>query len=127
MYNKNLLIQNNFVKKFKKYYYFFYHNDFLSNSVYRKSKKRFKIENISSNKILNFSQFNTLVIDAEGMEKYYINNIRFLNNIYFLFFELHYDLLNSKEIENINNILVKNKFILVDKCFNSFFYKRISS
>ena len=126
MYNKNLLIQNNFAKKFKKYYYFFYHNDFLSNSVYRKSNKRFKVENISSNKILNFNQFNTLVIDAEGMEKYYINNIRFLNNIYFLFFELHYDLLNSKEIENINNILVKNKFILVDKCFNSFFYKRIS-
>jgi len=125
LYNKNLLIQNNFVKKFKKYHYFFYHNDFLSNSVYRKSNKRFKVENISSNKILNFNKFNTLVIDAEGMEKYYINNIGLLNNIYFLFFELHYDLLNSKEIENINNILVKNKFILVDKCFNSFFYKRV--
>ena len=107
-----------------KNYYFFYHYDFLSNSAYRKSNKRFKVENISSNKVLNFNKFNTLVIDAEGMEKYYINSISLLKNIYFLFFELHYDLLNSKEIEKINNTLAKNKFILVDKCFNSFFYKR---
>jgi hypothetical protein len=127
LYNKNLLIENNFVKKFKKYSSFFFHNDFLSNSVHRKSNKKFKVENIPSRKIPNFNKFNTLVIDAEGMEKYYIKNIGLLDNIYFLFFELHYDLLNSKEIEKITNILVKNKFILVDKCFNSFFYKRISS
>ena len=124
LYNKNLLINNNFVKKYKKYKYFFYHNDFLSNSIYRKSNKIFKVENISSKKVLNFNKFNTLVIDAEGMEKYYINNIKFLTNINFLFFELHYDLLNSKEIEKVNNILIKNNFFLVEKCFNSFFYKR---
>ena len=122
LYRKNLLINNNFFKK--KYTYFFYHNNFLSNSVYRKSNKKFKVENIFSNNIPNFKKFNTLVIDAEGIEDYYINNIKFLNNINFLFFELHYDLLNSKKIERINKILKINNFSLVDKCFNSFFYKR---
>jgi hypothetical protein len=122
LYRKNLLINNNFFKK--KYTYFFYHNNFLSNSVYRKSNKKFKVENIFSSNIPNFKKFNTLVIDAEGIEDYYINNIKFLNNINFLFFELHYDLLNSKKIERINKILKKNNFSLVDKCFNSFFYKR---
>ena len=126
MYNKNLLIINKFSKKYKKYKYFFYHDDFLSNSAYRKSKRIFKVENISSSKILGFNKFNTLVIDAEGMEKYYINNLKFLSNINYLFFELHYDLLDLMEIKKIENTLIKNNFILVDKCFNSFFYKRIS-
>lgn len=127
LYNKNLLIENNSLKKIQNYNYFFFHNDFLSNSLYRKSNKRLKVKNISYSKIFNFNKFNTLVIDAEGMEKYYINNIELLNNINFLFFELHYDLLNFEEIKNINNKLFKNKFVLVDKCFNSFFYKRIFS
>lgn len=122
LYNKNLLVNKKYSKKYK---YFFFHSDFLSNSVYRKSNKKFEVENISSNNIINFKKFNTLVIDAEGMEEYYINNIRFLNNINFLFFELHYDLLEEKKIIKINNILKKNNFFLVDKCFNSFFYKKI--
>lgn len=124
LYNKNLLIKNKSTKKLNKFKYFFYHNDFLSNSVFRKSNKIFKVENIISNNVSNFNKFNTLVIDAEGMEKYYIKNIKFLDNIHFLFFELHYDLLNLKDIKNINNTLVKNNFFLVKKCFNSFFYKR---
>lgn len=123
LYRKNLLIKNIL---FKKYTYFFYHDNFLSNSIYRKSNKRFKVENISSNKISNFNKFNTLVIDAEGIEEYYINNIKFLNNINFLFFELHYDILNAKKIKKINKILLINNFFMVDKCFNSFFYKRNS-
>jgi FkbM family methyltransferase len=124
LYNKNLLLKKNFSSKFINYKHFFYHDDFLSNSIFRKSDKKFKVENISSSKIKNFNKFNTLVIDAEGMEKYYINNIKFLKNISFLFFELHYDLLSKKDVIKINNVLYKNNFILVDKCFNSFFYKR---
>ena len=124
LYNNNLLINNKNNKIFAKYKYFFYHSDFLSNSAYRKSKKKFRVENITSNKIFDFNKFNTLVIDAEGMEKYYINNIRFLNNIHYLFFEMHYDLLNIKDIKKINNTLNINNFFLVDKCFNSFFYKK---
>lgn len=124
LFNKNLLIKNNSSSKCINYKHFFYHDDFLSNSIFRKSNKKFKVENISSSKIKNFDKFNTLIIDAEGMEKYYINNIRFLRNISFLFFELHYDLLSKIEVKKINNILHKNNFVLVDKCFNSFFYKR---
>ena len=124
LYNNNLLINNKNNKIFAKYKYFFYHSDFLSNSAYIKSKKKFRVENITSNKIFDFNKFNTLVIDAEGMEKYYINNIRFLNNIHYLFFEMHYDLLNIKDIKKINNTLNINNFFLEDKCFNSFFYKK---
>jgi hypothetical protein len=122
LFNKNLLINKS---SFKKNRSFFYHDNFLSNSIYRKSNKKLIVKNISSNNISNFKKFNTLVIDAEGMEEYYINNIKFVNNINFLFFELHYDLLDKKKIKKINRILKKNNFFLVDKCFNSFFYKRI--
>jgi FkbM family methyltransferase len=124
LYNNNLFINNKHNKIFTKYKYFFYHNDFLSNSAYRKSNKTFRVENITPSRILDFNNFNTLVIDAEGMEKYYINNIKFLNNIHYLFFEMHYDLLNFKEIKKIHKILINNNFFLVDKCFNSFFYKK---
>lgn len=124
LYNKNLLIKNNSIKKVKKYKFFYYHDDFLSNSLYRKSIKKVKVENIISTKVLNFNKFNTLVIDAEGIEKYYIKNIEFLPNIQFLFFELHFDLLNLQQIKEIKNILYKNNFFLIEKHFNSFFYKK---
>lgn len=125
LFNKNLLIKNKSSSKFVNYKYFFYHDDFLSNSIFRKSNKKFKVENITPPKIKNFDKFNTLVIDAEGMEKYYISNIKLLKNISFLFFELHYDLISKKEVKKINDVLYKNNFVLVDKCFNSFFYKKI--
>ncbi len=124
LYNKNLLIKNKSAQTRKKKKYFYYHNDFLSNSFYRKSVKKVKVENIISTKVSKFNRFNTLVIDAEGIEKYYIKNIKFLPNIKFLFFELHYDILNLQEIEKIKNLLVDNNFFLVEKHFNSFFYKK---
>ena len=57
LYNNNLLINNKNNKIFAKYKYFFYHSDFLSNSAYRKSKKKFRIENITSNKSFDFYKF----------------------------------------------------------------------
>ena len=117
------MIKNKSIQAQKKKY-FYYHNDFLSNSLYRKSVKKVKVENIISTKVSKFNKFNTLVIDAEGIEKYYIKNIKFLPNIEFLFFELHYDILNLQEIKKIKNILIKNNFFLVEKHFNSFFYRK---
>jgi hypothetical protein len=67
----------------------------------------------------------TIIIDAEGIEEYFIKNIKYLKKIKYLFFELHYDLFKRKKITNLKKILEKNKFELLDQCFNSFYYKKI--
>jgi hypothetical protein len=68
--------------------------------------------------------FNTLIIDAEGDEEYYIKSLKNLKHIKHLFFELHYNIFKSTEIEKMMNLLKKNNFFLIDKCFNSFYFKR---
>ena len=40
-----------------------------------------KIKNLYFKKIKDFKKFNTLIIDAEGDEQYYIKNIKYLKNI----------------------------------------------
>lgn len=119
-YNKNLVFQ----KKNKKSL-FFLDKNFLNNSIYRVSNKKIKILNIYYKKIKNFKKFNTLIIDAEGIEEYFIKNLKYLKNINYLFFELHYDLFKNEEISELTKILKKNKFELTDKCFNSFYYKKV--
>lgn len=125
LYNKNLVINDYCANKKSKFSYYYFHENFLNNSMYRKANKQIKVENISFSKVKNFRKYNTLVIDAEGVEKYFIEKLKNLSRINFLFFELHNDIINSSDYSNILNILKKNNFFLVDKCFNSFFYKRI--
>ena len=69
-------------------------------------------------------KFNTLILDVEGDEEYYILNIDKLKNIKYLFFELHYNILNTIKINKIMKYLKKNNFELQDKCFNSFYFKK---
>ena len=56
--------------------------------------------------------FNTLIIDAEGDEEYYIKSLKNLKNIKHLFFEHHYNIFNSEEIKKMMNLLNKSNFIL---------------
>ena len=53
--------------------------------MYRKTNKKYKLKNLNYKKIKNLNFFNTLVIDGEGIEKHYIENIDKLkkNKIYF--------------------------------------------
>lgn len=125
LFNKNLVMNDHNINKNSKFSYYYFHENFLNNSMYRKANKEVKVENISFTKVKNFMKYNTLVIDAEGVEKYFIKNIKKLSNIEFLFFELHNDIINSVDYSSILNKLKANNFFLVDKCFNSFFYKRI--
>jgi FkbM family methyltransferase len=119
-YEKNLTFEKN-----KKSEFFYFDNNFLNNSKYRNKGEKIKISNISIKKIKDFHQYNTLIIDAEGIEEYFIKNLKNLNNIKYLFFELHYDLFDKREILNIKKNLFKYRFKLIDRCFNSFYYKKI--
>lgn len=118
-YDKNLIF-----KKKNKTSFFYLDKNFLNNSIYRITSKKIEVTNIHYKKIKNFQKFNTLIIDAEGIEEYFIMNLQYLKNINHLFFELHYDLFNKEKISNLKNVLKKNKFKLIDQCFNSFYYKR---
>lgn len=119
-YEKNLTLEKN-----KKISFFYLNNNFLDNSMYRIVGEKTIISNIYVKKIKDFNKYNTLIIDAEGIEEYFIKNIKKMKNVKYLFFELHYDLFNKIEISNFKNILTNNKFKLIDQCFNSFYYARI--
>ncbi|MBK57191.1 MAG: hypothetical protein CMC84_07910 [Flavobacteriaceae bacterium] len=126
-YNKckyKLFLKNlNFNKKEinKKFYLT---KDFLSTSSKIKSKKFIKMKNLFYKNITDINQYNTLIIDAEGDEEYYINNLKYLKNIKHLFFELHYNLFTDAEILKLMKKLKKNRFKIKDKCFNSFYFAK---
>tara|TARA_B100000989_G_scaffold78004_1_gene55497 strand:- start:1595 stop:2344 length:750 start_codon:yes stop_codon:yes gene_type:complete len=119
LFNNNLVLQ----KKNKTSNYFISKN-FLATSQYLKDGELSRIDNIYSKKILNFEKFNTLIIDGEGVEEYYLNNLNKINHIEYIIFELHNHLFNIKKINSLFQQLRKNKFILIDKCFNSYFFKK---
>jgi FkbM family methyltransferase len=119
-YEKNLTLEKN-----KKISFVYLNNNFLDSSMYRVVGEKTIISNIYIKKIKDFNKYNTLIIDAEGIEEYFIKNIKKMKNVKYLFFELHYDLFNKIEISNFKNILTNNKFKLIDQCFNSFYYARI--
>jgi len=118
IYNKNL------VYKKAKNKYFYITNDFLSTSSKTKSKKKIIIKNLETKIIRNFNKFNTLILDIEGDEEYYIQNIERFKKIKYLFFELHHNIIKKDKIINLMRILKLNKFILQDKCFNSYYFRR---
>ena len=65
----------------------FLSNDFLSTSSRIKTDSKIIVDNLESSKIKDFEKFNTLVIDIEGDEEYYISNIDRFKNIKYLFFD----------------------------------------
>ena len=116
IFTRNLVLE----KKKKKFYFF--SKDFLSTSSKIKSTEKKLIDNIQVKKIKNFEKFNTLILDIEGEEEYYLMNIRKFKKIKYLFFELHYNIINEQKINRIMSNLKNNGFVLIDKCFNSFYF-----
>ena len=102
----------------------FLSNDFLSTSSRIKTDSKIIVDNLESSKIKDFEKFNTLVIDIEGDEEYYISNIDRFKNIKYLFFELHHNILKEDKIEHMMSALRVSKFSLKDKCFNSYYFER---
>ena len=99
-------------------------NSFLSTSQYYKKGRLEKVENIQINKIKDFKKFNTLIIDGEGIEEYFLCNINKIKNINHVIFELHNNILSKKKINSIFFNLKKNNFKLIDKFFNSYYFRK---
>ena len=83
------------------------------------------IENISSDEIKTFEKYNSLIIDGEGIEEYFIQNLNQLKNIQYIIFELHFNFFSKNKIETMFKNLELNKFVFQDKCFNSYYFKKI--
>ena len=66
----------------------------MASSFYRKNGIKKKVKHYWY-KDLNILKFNTLIIDGEGVEKHYIDNIGRLKNIKHIFFEFHNDIFSK--------------------------------
>lgn len=117
IFNKNLVFTNEKNKKF------YLSKDFLSTSSNILTSDSFLADNIKINKIKSFKNYNTMILDIEGGEEYIIKNIKKLNNIKYLFFELHHNIITKNKIKNLFKILKRNKYHLMGKCFNSYYFK----
>lgn len=94
----------------------------MANSIYRKTKKKLILKNIFYKKIPELKNYNTLIIDGEGVEKHYIQNINKLKKIKYMFFEFHNDIFNDRKKIELFGILKKNGFNLQDKFINSYYF-----
>ncbi len=122
IYNSNLLLN----KKDKQNYYFSNEN-FLATSMYRKTSNKIKLKNIYHKKIKNLDNFNTLIIDGEGIERHYIENINILKKIKYIFFEFHNDIFSNNEKNIIFSKLNTKGFILKDSFVNSYYFIKHSA
>ena len=118
--NYNLLLNK---KNIQKYYYS--NENFLATSMFRKSKKKVRLKNILFSKVKNINNFNTLIVDGEGIEKHYIENIKTLKKIKFIFFEFHNDIFTETQKSKIFGKLKKDGFFLKDRFINSYYFIRI--
>ena len=112
-------------KKTKNNEEFYFSEDFLSNSKYLNKGKKRVIENISSDEIKIFDKYNSLIIDGEGIEEYFIQNLNRIKNIQYIIFELHFNIFSKNKIDTMFTNLKLNKFVFQDKCFNSYYLKKI--
>ena len=95
--------------------------------MYIKSNKEVVLDNISKDQISDFDQYNTIIIDGEGIEEYFIKNISLLKNIRHIILELHHNIFSKEEVSEFFNVLKKNSFIQTDKCFNSYYFTKITA
>ena len=120
---KYKVMQNNLtIREKKKYSNFYISKNFLLSSKYYKSSENIKVKNINIKDITNFKKYNTIIVDGEGIEEYFINNLHKLKNIDYLIFELHNNLFSENKIKQMFQKLKKNDFINAGRCFNSFYF-----
>lgn len=117
IYPSNLLLN----KKNKQNYYYSNEN-FLASSMFRKSKRKLKMNNVFYSSINELKKYNTLIIDGEGIEKHYIDNIEVLKNIKNIFFEFHNDIFSNNEKNILFKNLNKKGFVLEDSFINSYLF-----
>ena len=118
LFIKNLLA----IKTNEEKNHYYETDNFLESSIYLSEGKKIFYKSITKEEIIDFNQYNTLIIDAEGSEKYYLDNISEFKSIKYVYFELHYNLISQNSIVNIFQQLKKNNFKLIDQSFNSFYF-----
>ena len=120
------LIEGNLlIKKKQNYDDFFINENFIANSKYiNKHKKKVTKKNYQLTDLYNYKNYNTLIIDGEGIEEHFISHLEFVPEIHHIFFELHFDILGKQSVKTLFENLKKNHFILIDNCFNSFYFKK---
>ena len=106
LFQKNLCIKGKTIKQS----YFYDSKNFLSNSLYTNKGKKISFENIFNNEINSFDDYNTFIVDAEGIEEYYIENLHLLKNIKYLFFELHHNFFTDEKTFERKNLLKSNSY-----------------
>ena len=72
---KFTLLNNNLTFGTSKNSNFYFTNNFLETSAYLKTNRKISIKNINYKKVRKLSNFNTLIIDGEGVEEYYLKNL----------------------------------------------------
>jgi tRNA G37 N-methylase Trm5 len=120
LYKGNLKFNNDKTK----YKIFNFGKDFLGSSSKRKNLYEKEVICISSSKVDNFDIFNTLIMDIEGDEEYYLLQIEKFKNIKHIFFELHHNHISENNIQKIFRSLSNNSYILKDKFLNSFYFAK---
>lgn len=121
-----LIFKNiNFNKKKIKMSFQFKEN-FLENNKYKDNGEGIKIliDNIYY-KDLSLSEYNTMIIDAEGYEYEIIKEIKKLKSIKNIFFELHPKILSSNKQKKLFKSLFDNGYVKKFDFLNSFYYKKI--
>lgn len=118
--NKNLVFENNI-----KNTTFYFNQNFLESSVFNINNQIEYVENINFKNIPNYKNYNTLIIDGEGIEKFIISNLEKLENIKYIIFELHNHILTNEDNKLIFKILNANGFTKKFEFLSSFYYSRI--
>ena len=130
--NINSRIYNSFFYFYKKprNKFFIESANFISTSIYSKNEincNYIKLNNfLSYKKLLKIEKcvYDTLIIDAEGYEYDLISDLYKNSFIKHIFFELHTSIIGKKRTIELFRSLKKNKFNLIDKFFNSYYYSR---
>ena len=92
LYNNNLVLRNSYKNS-----EYFIGKNFLSTSQYLKTGNLEKVKNLHFNLIKDFSKYNTLIIDGEGVEEYFLNNLNRIKNIRYIIFEMHNNIFSPKK------------------------------
>jgi hypothetical protein len=116
---KNIVFNKNNLKSYLKL-----KNNFLENNKYNKYGKKIIVDNIYY-KNLKLSEYNTMIIDAEGFEFEIITKVKELKSIKSIFFELHPKILSVIQQKKLFQSLFEAGYVKQFEFLNTFFYKKI--
>lgn len=119
-----LIFKNISFNKKKLKSYFKLKDNFLENNKNDKYGKKIIVDNIYY-KDLKLSEYNTMIIDAEGYEFEILTKVKKLKSIKNIFFELHPKILSGYQQKKLFRSLFESGYVKQLDFLNTFFYKKI--